>query len=522
MTHLLKQFLGNDHPLFVTNILTLERATGDAGVDVRLLADITERGHSVLRGLDLDPSNTTAVEAYNALNLASKSDTKRQLLHDTDFVLLLFGTDLVSFNLQDIIENAHHQLPFQQRILGHAQRHLRMEIIRRYAEHDRTNNDMVHRLASEIGLKLDKDEGYHDIKDEHHGMPVGDNEEEDLRDIKDDHRSMPKSSIVAIGDIFTDAFIRLRDDTARIDTDEDGSKRLSFPYGSKPAYDHVDIVKSVGPSPNASVSMARLGMDVSLLAWLGDDQAGKESLDHLKEENVGTSLVVTQPNTKSSYWYVLWYQSDRTMLVKSEDYQYEWKSPDEEPEWIYLSYIGENSWPLHEQLVAYLEEHPKVKLVFQPGTFHFKWGVEKLAELYKHTHLIVMNREEAMDVTGKSHDSIKELAIGLHDLGPNIVVITDGPNGSYASYDWKIVTIPNYPDPAPPLDRTGAGDAFASTIVSALALGESMDTALTWAPVNSASVVQKLGAQAGLLKLDELKEWLSKAPDDYKLTEIHE
>ena len=187
-----------------------------------------------------------------------------------------------------------------------------------------------------------------------------------------------------------------------------------------------------------------------------------------------------------------------------------------------MSLISDKSWQLHEDLLAYLNENPEVKLAFQPGTFQFKWGTEKLAGIYKRSHIVVMNREEAVDVTGKSYDSIRELSNGLHDLGPHIVVITDGPNGSYASYDWKLVTIPNYPDPAPPLDRTGAGDAFASTIVAALAQGESMDTALTWAPVNSASVVQKLGAQAGLLRIDELKEWLAKAPEEYKLTELKE
>jgi ribokinase len=127
-----------------------------------------------------------------------------------------------------------------------------------------------------------------------------------------------------------------------------------------------------------------------------------------------------------------------------------------------------------------------------------------------------------MSVTGKGYDSIRDLANGLHDLGPHVVVITDGPNGSYASYDFKLVTIPNYPDPAPPLDRTGAGDAFASTIVAALAMGETMDTALTWAPINSMSVVQELGAQKGLLSLDKLKKYLASAPEDYKLTDVTE
>lgn len=499
MTHVLKQLLGNDHPLFTQNLMQLERAAGSPGVDVRIIADITEKTHEVLRGLGLDPADSHGKEVYQALQTSVKSGKAEELLAETSYVLLDFDSDIISFNLQDAIENAHHELPFEQRTSSHGLRHLRAEIVKRYADHDRTDNEIVHKLADEIGLKPSHDEG-------HPAMTPGD--------------STKKPKILAIGDIFTDAFIKLRDDSARIDVDEDGTKRLSLPYGSKPAYDHVDIVKSVGPSPNASVSMSRLGLDVDLMAWIGDDQPGVEALEHLKEEAVGTSQMVTQAGAKTSYWYVLWYQSDRTMLVKSEAYDYEWVDPAEEPEWIYLSYIGENSWPLHEKLVEYLEKHPNVKLVFQPGTFHFKWGIDKLRELYKHAYLVVMNREEAMEVTGKGYDSIKELAIGIHDLGPHIVVITDGPNGSYASYDFKVVTIPNYPDPAPPLDRTGAGDAFASTIVSALALGESMDTALTWAPVNSASVVQKLGAQAGLLKMHELQQWLSKAPDEYKLTEI--
>lgn len=500
MGHQLKQLLGNDHPLFVANLAALERAVGDDGIDARLLGDIIASGHHVLRSLGLDPANTTGLEAYRALNNLVGSDAARNQLRDSDYVLLFFDDDLVSFNLQDVIENAHHQLGFEDRIVGSAQRHLRREIIRRYAEHDRSDNELVHKLAEEIGVKLESDEGHHSV----HG-PL----------------AQKSQSVLAIGDVFTDAFIQLSEDSARIDTDEEGNQRLSLPFGAKPSYDRVDIVKSVGPSPNVAVSLARMGVDVGLMAWLGDDQAGKESLEHLSQEGVKTTSMITEPGMKSSYWYVLRYGSDRTMLVKSEDYKYEWKAPEKEPDWIYLSYIGENSWPFHEQLLGYLDEHPKVKLVFQPGTYHYKWGKEKLADIYKRSHMTIMNREEAMDVTGLAHDPLRELANGLHELGPQIVVITDGPSGSYASYDWKLVTIPNYPDPAPPLDRTGAGDAFASTIVGALALGESMDTALTWAPINSMSVVQQMGAQAGLLSREKLGEYLEKAPDNYKLTEVN-
>jgi ribokinase len=75
--------------------------------------------------------------------------------------------------------------------------------------------------------------------------------------------------------------------------------------------------------------------------------------------------------------------------------------------------------------------------------------------------------------------------------------------------------MPIYPDPGPPVDRTGAGDAFTSTFVAAIIKGNSIEGALQWAPINSMSVVQKVGAQAGLLSEKELEDYLKDSPDWY-------
>lgn len=504
MSTVLANLLSSDHPLFTFNIEQLERAVGDESVASRLVADITEKAHGVMRSLSLDPADTSAEELYHALSGAVLNGRYDNYAHDTTYVLLSVQGQLVSFCMLDIAESAHHQLPFEMRKLDHAQRYLRAEIIKRYADHERTDREMVHKLAEQMGIK--------DPSDEHYGVA------DQLLATSSSEDNKP--AVLMIGDIFTDAFIKLNEEYAVVEKDADGKEWLKLPFGQKPPYDHVDIVKSVGPSPNAAVSCARLGLDVSLMAWLGDDQAGKESLDHLKHENVNTSQMVTQKDSKSSYWYVLRHGTDRTMLVKSETYDYTWIQPEVDPEWIYLAYIGEDSWPLHDGLAAYLESHSSVKFVFQPATYHFEWGVEKLAKLYRAAYMVVMNREEAQQVTGMQHDDTKALAEGLHDLGPEIVVITDGAHGSFASHGGKLLTIPNYPDPAPPLDRTGAGDAFASTLTAALAMGKSLEEALTWAPINSASVVQQLGAQRGLLTMDQLKDWHAKAPDEYKVQEI--
>lgn len=327
------------------------------------------------------------------------------------------------------------------------------------------------------------------------------------------------STILCIGDIFTDAFITLGDETAKIIKEGD-TEWLAVPFGRKPPYERVDIVKSVGPSPNVAVSIARLGYQAGLMAWIGGDATGQEALEHLHAEQVGTDSMVVEQDKATSYWYVLCYKADRTMLVKSEKYRYEWRDPATKPAWIYLAYLGEDSWPLHEGLLDYLTRNPDVRFALQPGTFQFKWGLEKMAPLYARSNIVLMNREEAMDVTGLPYDSVRNLANGLHNLGPETVVITDGPNGSYASQNGRLVTIPNYPDPAPPVERTGAGDAFSSTFVAAIAAGEPLETALAWAPINSMNVVQHVGAQKGLLTLDEIKQYLASAPADYVVKEF--
>jgi ribokinase len=176
---------------------------------------------------------------------------------------------------------------------------------------------------------------------------------------------------------------------------------------------------------------------------------------------------------------------------------------------------------MHDELADWLEDHPDVHFALQPGTFQMEMGAHRLHKLYKRCAVLVLNREEAVTVGGGNHDDVDDLFDKLHALGPQVVVITDGPKGAYASDGEQRLKMPLYPDPGPPVDRTGAGDAFASTFVAAAARGMSLEEALLWAPINSMNVVQKVGAQAGLLNEHELKHYLRHAPKHYKPTPLH-
>ncbi len=320
---------------------------------------------------------------------------------------------------------------------------------------------------------------------------------------------------VAIGDIVIDAFIRLKEASVNCDVNREQC-RLSMAFGDKVPYEFVEIVKAVGNSPNAAVSASRLGLSSALISNLGNDQNGKDCLESLKRDSVSTEYVQIHNDMQTNYHYVLWYEDERTILVKHQEYNYKFPNIDE-PKWLYLSSLAENSLPYHEEINIYLENHPNTKLAFQPGTFQMKLGVEKLAKLYKKTEVFFCNVEEAKRILNINQEiTIKDLLKKMADLGPKIIVITDGPRGAYAHNGEETWFIKPYPDSKPPYDRTGAGDAFASTFTSSLALGLSIPDALTWAPINSMSVVQCIGAQKGLLDRRSLEIYLKEAPENYK------
>jgi sugar/nucleoside kinase (ribokinase family) len=324
---------------------------------------------------------------------------------------------------------------------------------------------------------------------------------------------MNQYDFIAIGDITTDAFIRIKDASVTCDINHENCL-ICMRFGDKIPFESVEIVKAVGNSANAAVAAARLGISSALISNIGNDQNGAECVEELKKNNVGTDFVATHEGKATNYHYVLWYEDERTILIKHEKFDY--TLPDiGKPKWIYLTSMGETSLSFHQTLAEYLAQNPEVKLAFQPGTFQMKLGVEALKGIYEHTEVFFCNKEEARRILQKEHDEIPELLNGLKTLGPKIVIISDGPHGAHALVDGVTWQMPMYPDPKPPFERTGAGDAFASTIISALLLGKSPEEALRWGPVNSMSVVQQVGAQKGLLSREKLEEYLANAPADY-------
>lgn len=321
---------------------------------------------------------------------------------------------------------------------------------------------------------------------------------------------MVKFDIITIGDSAVDAFIRLKEAELNCDLNREAC-RICFKFASKIPYETVTEIPAGGNSANVALGTAKLGLRVSYLTNLGQDDHGQKILNKLQDKNIDTSLIKIHPDLATNYNYVLWYADDRTILVRHENYPYELPGLPQS-DWIYLTSLAENSPKIYDPLKRFLQNNPETNLAFSPGTMQIRAGYEALIDFYKRTKVFFANKQEVMTILKTNNEKIEVLATELKKMGPKIVVITDADNGSFALDEKNFWHCPAFFPEEKLIERTGAGDAFASAFLVATKEGLPTDQALVWGAINSSSVVKKIGPHEGLLTKEEIKEYLVQNP----------
>jgi sugar/nucleoside kinase (ribokinase family) len=295
---------------------------------------------------------------------------------------------------------------------------------------------------------------------------------------------------------------------------------LCIPFATKIPYEELTEIRAVGNAANAAIAVARIGLSSAFITWVGDDESGKRQIETLRERGVADEFVTIEKNKKTNCHFVLTFGPERTILIKHEAFTCHLPTFAEPPKWMYFSSIAETAKEFHHEVAAYVVAHPETKLAFQPGTFQIKMGAEELKDVYAVSEIFFCNKEEAQLILQTKETDIKKLMEGIHALGPKIVVVTDGPNGSNILDTSGAWHVPMYPDPAPPVSRTGAGDATSATTVAYIIKGLEPKDALMRGLINAAAGVQAVHVQLGTLTDEKIEEWYAKRPLDFVATNI--
>jgi ribokinase len=308
---------------------------------------------------------------------------------------------------------------------------------------------------------------------------------------------------LAVGDAGIDTFVDIHDASVHCSVDKKKCE-LTLRYADKILVEGMTS-KTAYNGMNAAVGAARLGLKTGFFAMVGGDAAGERILRALKREKISTKHVRVESKLRSNASVVLNYQGERTILVYHEDFHYRLK---EVPatKWIYLTTMGHRYPKIYEAIGKHVAKG-KSKLAFNPGTIQLKAGPKKLKNIFAHTSILFLNKEEAELVTGVAED-IKSLLRGMRKLGPQIAVLTDGPNGAFAHDGHKFYHMPVLPMPV--VERTGCGDAFGTAFTSAISLNKDIVEALRWGSADSGGVLQEIGPQDGLRTQTQIKSLLKK------------
>ncbi len=311
--------------------------------------------------------------------------------------------------------------------------------------------------------------------------------------------------VIAIGDVTLDTFVGIKDATVTCSIHKEDCK-LCLSYADKIPVTSFEQ-KSAGNAGNVAVSWARLGLRSAIYTHIGDDEPGLKIKRSLAREGVMMKYVHVDSGKPSNNSIVLNFQGERTILVYHHPRDYAIPKL-EVTRWMYYTSAAPEHHKLQEEVVRTIRGlHGKMKLAFNPGTHQLKLGLKKLSPVLALTSVLCINKEEGERLVGKKLDSIALMHV-LKKSGPEIVVVTDGPNGAYAYNGVQSYGMPTMPVKV--VERTGAGDAFAAGYLAAAMRGEPMKEALRWGTANSAGVIQKVGPQAGLLDIHDMEMMLAR------------
>ncbi len=301
-----------------------------------------------------------------------------------------------------------------------------------------------------------------------------------------------------------DVFVEIQEAAVHCETDQTNC-RISFVFGEKIPVQGMTRVPAAGNASNAAIAAARLGQTAAICSTIGNDPEGGLIRKRWKEEGVSVRFVSQPRDAATNYSTVLSFRGERTILVYHHHYAYQFPKRLPNIRRIYYTSLGEGHAPIEQGLLAYLSHSPKTRVTFQPGTYQLRRLAKGMTDILQRSDILVLNKEEAeLFLERPAKEPLKKQLKRLQEFGPRISVITDGEKGSYAIEGKKAWFCKSFPVPC--IERTGAGDAYASAFTWAIDKGFSVPEAMRYGTANASSVIQFLGPHQGLLNREGLNK----------------
>ena len=272
-----------------------------------------------------------------------------------------------------------------------------------------------------------------------------------------------------------------------------------FSLGSKIDISRLEIATG-GGATNAAATFANLGFHTGIATRVGKDMFGRTVREDLADRGITIDHVVRDPKQHTGFSTILVVPSgERTVLTfrgASEHFVLE-NVPKTPAKWYYVTNLAGRFDVLKKIITLRQAQGDKTKIFWNPGSADLRLGLERLRPILRAVDVLDLNREEAAALTGLLPDQLKEMIKKIATFFRGILIITDGDRGAHAHDGTRLHFVA--PRDVKAINRTGAGDAFGSGFLAGWMKTNDLVRGLQLAALNAESVIQKIGAKAGLL-----------------------
>ena len=247
-----------------------------------------------------------------------------------------------------------------------------------------------------------------------------------------------------------------------------------------------DVVRLPGgKGANQAAALARLGLDTSMVACVGDDELGRWLSASLGQRGADTSLLQ---------------RSDRPTGTA----------------FITVDANGENQIVVAPGANAELDLDAVDLEGFDVVLAQMEVSAELIDELARRTSTLVLNVAPARPVSAATltrcavviANELESRSLALEELAH--CVVTRGARGA-RHYSFGEVVAESRPPVVDVVDTGGAGDVFCAAYAARYALNDDPQNALAFAVTAGALATTALGAQGSLPTTEEVQAWLDRA-----------
>ncbi|GGJ40898.1 carbohydrate kinase family protein [Deinococcus roseus] len=270
-----------------------------------------------------------------------------------------------------------------------------------------------------------------------------------------------------------------------------------------------------GSGGTMSVTLARLGHEVTLAASVGSDPFAEVALKYVRESGVNVNAIQVIEDLLTSTITVMQTPDGKRAMISSGDANRQLdaaklkKKDVETADGLLVSAYSLIGGPQREYAIKAISAAKKasVPVLIDLGTGAVNAAGVKLLDTVLSADYLLLNRHELQTIT--ETDNISDALFGLKDRGAGCVIVKVGAHGSIIWTPQETDLVESVPLGDEVVDSTGAGDTFSAVFAHAILSGQPLKQAARMANVAGALAATAVGAQRKTITQADLESVLA-------------